>query len=60
MSELSKCNYCTLKRMREKAARRNATVVLSKDLDTHWTTARYSDRDVPSASFMVLTERCCC
>jgi len=62
MSELTKCNYCTLQRMRETAKERGATVIIAKDVmnGNTWTTARYSDRDKPSAHFLQLPDHCVC
>lgn len=59
MSELTPCNYCTLKFLRQQAAKRSVTIVLGKD-EHGWVTATYSDQDEPTAWFMELTERCVC
>lgn len=59
MSELTRCNHCSLKAMRERAERRGATVILDRDAEG-WITARYSDEAEPSAYFMELTNRCAC
>ena len=59
MSKLTLCNYCSLKYMEERAKERGATVILRID-EYGWTEARYSDREVPSAWFHTLTNRCVC
>lgn len=59
MSELTKCNYCTLQDMRERAERRGVYVILKLDKEG-WTTARYSDQERPSHHFLELTDRCVC
>ena len=58
MSELTKCNHCTLRDMKENAEKRAAAVILGED--DGWTTARYSDHDEPSAWFLELTDGCVC
>lgn len=59
MSELTTCNYCTLQSMLRKASKRGATVTLSTT-DDGWVSARYSDREEPSAWFKELTRSCVC
>jgi hypothetical protein len=59
MSELTKCNRCTLDRMQRDATVRGVTVILGTD-EYGWVSARYSDQDEPSAHFMELTDRCAC
>lgn len=58
MSELTRCNHCSLKAMRERAEQRGVTVILGRDAG--WITARYSDEAEPSAYFASLTDRCAC
>ena len=62
MSELTKCNYCNLKAMEWAAKQRKVEVILGRGVKemAGWTTARYSDRDEPSAHFMKLTDPCVC
>jgi hypothetical protein len=62
MSELTKCNYCTLKAMEWAAKQRGVTVIMGVGVKemAGWKTARYSDRDEPSAHFMKLTDHCVC
>jgi hypothetical protein len=58
MSELTRCNYCTLLQMRKRAKARGVTVIL--DRDAGWITARYSDKKKPSTMFLTLTKYCVC
>lgn len=64
MSSLTRCNFCTLRRMRELAAARGVSVIVepvpAEEIMGGWTTARYSDKDRPSAWFMALSDRCVC
>jgi hypothetical protein len=63
MSELTSCNFCSLRSMKRRAAARGVTVIVKKESEgvmKGWTSARYSDRDKPSAHFMELTDRCAC
>lgn len=62
MSELTQCNYCTLRAMRHTAKLRGVEVVMGVGVKemSGWKTARYSDRDEPSAHFMALTDHCVC
>ena len=62
MSELTRCNRCSLNLMIAEAAKRGAWVILGKD-EYGWVTATYSDQenqDEPSAHFMQLTKECVC
>lgn len=62
MSELTPCNFCNLAAMKARAAARGVEVVVGAEsvgLDI-WTTARYSDKEEPSAWFLVLTAHCVC
>lgn len=56
------CNRCTLRSMEATAEARGATVVVEPATGEMegWTSARYSDRDSPSAWFKLLTEECAC
>lgn len=58
MSYLTPCNFCTLRRMRERAARRGTEVVLSDD--DGWIAARYADEAAPAALFRELSDNCVC
>lgn len=61
MSYLTPCNFCTLRRMRERAARRGTEVVLSADGD--WIAARYADAPpeaAPAVLFRELSDDCVC
>jgi len=58
MSKLTRCNHCTLQRMKERASERGVEVILGRD--EGWVTARYSDEDEPSAWFLELTDECIC
>lgn len=65
MSELTPCNYCTLRRMRERRQDMWGTpievIVTPNDPEADgWTSARYTDRDKPSAYFLELTDHCVC
>lgn len=59
MSELTSCNYCSLRRMRLDASSRGVEVIVSVD-EHGWIAARYSDRDEPSAWFMEVSNECAC
>lgn len=59
MSELTRCNYCSLQEMRQLAKERGAKVILGRD-EYGWITARYSDKKEPSRWFKELSERCVC
>lgn len=57
MSDLTPCNYCTLKRMQERAKRDG------KKLTTKWEDGWirvYEDGKKTGTSFMALTDRCVC
>jgi len=62
MSEATECNYCTLQRMRKTAKDMGVAIVIARVAmgDSTWTTARYSDRDKPSAHFLQLPDHCVC
>lgn len=61
MSELTKCNHCSLRDMEARAAERGATVIVAvRPGDDNWISARYSDEEEPSAWFKVLTAHCVC
>jgi hypothetical protein len=65
MSELTRCNRCTLESMQRRAKARGVEVIVTvhtapDDEVRGWTSARYSDEDKPSAYFKVLTEACAC
>jgi hypothetical protein len=59
MSELTRCNRCSLDEMERRATKHGATVLLTLD-DDGWLAARYSDQDEPSAWFRELTDGCVC
>lgn len=58
MSALTQCNYCTLQQMKRNAEQIGVEVIIGHDVD--WITARYSDREEPSAMFLQLTTHCVC
>lgn len=63
LSELTQCNYCTLKDITLRAADRGATVTVSPDPDPRMggmLAVQASDRDKPSAWFMALSDHCVC
>lgn len=63
MSELTPCNYCSLRRMRDDAERRGTSIVVEV-VDTGdmagWTSARYANEPEPSAWFAELSDHCVC
>ena len=59
MSKLTRCNYCTLKRLTDRAVEYGVSIELGKD-EYNWITVRYSNRDKPSAYLMQLTNVCVC
>lgn len=62
MSELTRCNWCSLREMRAKAKRRKTKVIIENGSGdfTGWKVVRYSDRELPSAYFMELSDHCVC
>jgi hypothetical protein len=53
------CNFCSLTGMQGRAKERGVEVITS--IDEHgWTAARFSDKEKPSAYFMIVTDKCCC
>ncbi len=63
MSDLTECCFCSLRWMQAAAADRGAEVVVQKEVEGEmagWTSARYSDKEKPSAYFMALTTQCAC
>ena len=60
MSEMTPCNHCTLQSMRRRAQERGVVVVLGRDEESGWVTARYDDEDEPCAWFVTLTDVCAC
>lgn len=68
MSELTPCNFDSLMRMKEKAAKRGVEVKLDMidfgpidGTETNWwITATYSDEEKPAAHFKALTTECIC
>lgn len=62
MSELTRCNWCSLREMRAKAKRRGARVIVENGTGdfTDWKVVSYSDRELPSAYFMELSDHCVC
>lgn len=58
MSELTQCNFCSLRSMKQRAKERGVTVIMGKD--EGWITARYSDEAEPSRWFLQLTDHCVC
>ncbi len=67
MSELTLCNHCTLERMKQRREDMWGNpieviveiVPLDHDM-AGWTSARYADKDKPSAYFLELTDHCVC
>lgn len=59
MSELTKCNWCTLQWMKARAKARGVEIIVDKD-ENGWVRVRYSDYLDASAYFMELTEGCAC
>lgn len=59
MSWRTSCNFCTLRGMKVRAAKRGVTVILGRD-EHGWVTATYSDQEEPSSHFMELGSRCEC
>jgi hypothetical protein len=61
MSELTKCNHCSLKAIRQHAEARGATVTLSTEPGPFpVVVVNVSDRAEPVAYFMALTTHCSC
>lgn len=66
MSELTRCNACSLKDIEARAKNRGATVTVKRipvgtaDPMAGWYEVRTSDKDETVAWFMELTAECCC
>jgi len=63
MSELTKCNHCSLQDMELRASLRGATVIVIHETSGEmqgWYSARYSDEPEPSRWFKQLPVGCCC
>ena len=63
MSELTPCNFCSLRDMKARASQRGVEVIVKLETDgdmADWWSARYSDQVEPSAWFMALTDHCVC
>jgi hypothetical protein len=63
MSDLTPCNFCSLQRIKRRAAERGATVTTRRETSGDmrgWVAVIESDRDEPSSYFMELTDRCAC
>lgn len=58
MSSLTECNYCTLKRMQERAKEGKVDIIM--DRADGWITVRYSNEEEPSAYFLELSDHCVC
>lgn len=56
MSEMTPCNHCTYSRIKSQAKREGKGVELKRE--DGWTVAYVGGRSV--ASFMELTDHCCC
>jgi hypothetical protein len=57
------CNYCSWERMRETAKQRNVGLLVQFETEGEmkgWYSARYSDKEEPSAWFKELTDKCVC
>lgn len=57
MSHHTKCNYCTLKKMKKDAKQKGQKLVLKQDADG-WTTVTVDGEF--HTSFMKLTDHCVC
>ena len=70
MSELTRCNYCSLQQIKRDAAARGATVTTRMEtpqertfngtIHDAWVVVEVSDREQPVAKFMALTTHCVC
>lgn len=64
MSDLTPCNFCSLRQMKREAEKDGATVktfvVQEPDPMAGWTAAQRSDRDGVGRYFMKLTSECAC
>jgi hypothetical protein len=63
MSELTRCNFCTLMDMRRRAQVRRTRVVMRLEPSgpmRGWTSARYANEDKPQHYFLELTDHCVC
>lgn len=64
MSELTRCNHCTVEDMRKRASKRGVRVIIENVPDDDplagWVSARYSDEQRPAAYFAELTAKCSC
>jgi hypothetical protein len=64
VSELTRCNFCQLQDMRERALKNGVTLVIepadARSEMRGWISVRYSDQKEPSGYFWELTNRCVC
>ncbi len=60
MSELTKCNYCSLKSMEWAANQRGVKLIIGPRDENDMIPVRYSDKEKPSAWFLALTDHCVC
>lgn len=63
MSELTSCNFCTLRDMRKRARKRGVIVIVKHHRTGEWAgwvTATYSDQKAPAEYFVKLTTSCVC
>jgi hypothetical protein len=63
VSEFTRCNYCSRRDMEARAEMRGVELIVKLEVDGEmqgWWSARYSDRDEPSAWWMALSDRCVC
>lgn len=66
MSELTRCNACSLKDIEARAKARGAHVAVERipvgtgDSMEGWYQVNVSDKEEPVAYFMELTAECCC
>jgi hypothetical protein len=62
VSTLTKCNHCTLERMKRRRPGVEVIVTqipVGREMEG-WYSARYADEEEPSAYFMQLTVGCAC
>jgi len=63
VSELTPCNYCELQRIKRRAEQDGATVTVTREMEGDfkgWYTVRRSDKPVPVARMMALSDHCVC
>lgn len=58
MSELTPCNYCTLRNIKRRLP--EGVIVTTEQDDDGWIAVQRSDEEQPSAWFAELTDHCVC